>query len=204
MTSRLLSLSFLIGLTLVLSAGLASAERRVALIIGNSTYKSVQPLANPARDAAAWGRCSRRPDSRSSKANSISATRRCGARSANSPALRKMPTSQSSTMPATEARLCPLVCGKGFRVEEDRCVAEACRRGFVRNKASGECERETRAAASPASRDEGGGGSGGGGQIFCSERGGCSAVPKNCRIVHGGGTGGTGTASVAGQRLVCN
>ena len=55
MTSRLLSLSFLIGLTLVLSAGLASAERRVALIIGNSTYKSVQPLANPARDAAAVG-----------------------------------------------------------------------------------------------------------------------------------------------------
>lgn len=103
-----------------------------------------------------------------------------------------------------KARLCPLVCGKGFKVEEDRCVAEACKRGFVRNKASGECERETRAAASPASRDEGGGGSAGGGQIFCSERGGCSAVPKNCRIVHGGGTGGTGTASVAGQRLVCN
>lgn len=103
-----------------------------------------------------------------------------------------------------KARLCPLVCGKGFKVEEDRCVAEACKRGFVRNKGSGECERETRAAASPASRDEGGGGSAGGGQIFCSERGGCSAVPKNCRIVHGGGTGGTGTASVAGQRLVCN
>ena len=55
MTSRLLSLSFLIGLMLVLSAGLASAERRVALIIGNSTYKNVQPLANPARDAAAVG-----------------------------------------------------------------------------------------------------------------------------------------------------
>ncbi len=103
-----------------------------------------------------------------------------------------------------KARICPLVCGKGFRAEEDRCVAEACRRGFVRNKASGECERETKAAASPASRDERGGGSGGGGQIFCSERGGCKAVPKNCRIVHGRGTGGTGTASVAGQRLVCN
>jgi uncharacterized caspase-like protein len=100
-------------------------------------------------------------------------------------------------------RLCPLVCGKGFRAEEDRCVAEACRRGFVRNKASGECERETKAAASPASRDEVSGG-GGGGQIFCSERGGCNPVPKNCRIVHGGGTGGSGTASVSGQRLVCN
>ena len=38
----------------VLSAQAAFAERRVALIIGNSTYKNVvQPLANPARDAAA-------------------------------------------------------------------------------------------------------------------------------------------------------
>jgi Caspase domain len=100
-------------------------------------------------------------------------------------------------------RLCPLVCSKGFKVEEDRCVAEACKRGFVRSKSSGECERETKAAASPASRDEGGGGSGGG-QIFCSERGGCNAVPKNCRIVHGSGTGGSGSASTSGQRLVCN
>jgi uncharacterized caspase-like protein len=103
-------------------------------------------------------------------------------------------------------RLCPLVCSKGFKVEEDRCVAEACRRGFVRNKANGECERETKAAASPASRDEGGGGSGGGSQIYCSERGGCNPVPKNCRIVAGAGGGGTaaGTPSAAGQRLVCN
>jgi hypothetical protein len=104
-------------------------------------------------------------------------------------------------------RLCPLVCSKGFRAEEDRCVAEACKRGFVRNKASGECERETKAAASPTSREEGGGGgSGGGGQVFCSERGGCSAVPKNCRIVHGAGGAGSsgGAASVGAQRLACN
>ena len=79
-----------------------------------------------------------------------------------------------------KARLCPLVCGKGFRVEEDRCVAEACRRGFVRNKANGECERETKA---PRRRHPKNGGSGGGGQIYCSERGGCRSVPKNCRIV---------------------
>ena len=55
MTSRLLSLSLLIWLTLVLSVGSASAERRVALIIGNSNYKNVQLLANPARDATAVG-----------------------------------------------------------------------------------------------------------------------------------------------------
>src|SRR5271154_5721528 len=31
----------------------ALAEKRVALVIGNSTYKSVSPLRNPANDAAA-------------------------------------------------------------------------------------------------------------------------------------------------------
>src|SRR5262249_46559923 len=99
-----------------------------------------------------------------------------------------------------KARLCPLVCSKGFRAEEDRCGAEACKRGFVRNKANGECERETKAGASPTSREEGGGGGGGGNQVFCTERGGCSAVPKNCRIVYGaGGAGSSGnTASVGG------
>ena len=54
-----------------------------------------------------------------------------------------------------KARLCPLVCGKGFKVEEDRCIAEACRRGFVRNKASGECERETKSATRPPPRRRG-------------------------------------------------
>jgi uncharacterized caspase-like protein len=96
-------------------------------------------------------------------------------------------------------RLCPLVCGKGLKVEEDRCVAEACKRGFVRNKA-GDCERETRAATRP--RDEGGGG----GQVFCSERGGgCQTVPKNCRVEHvtGGNTSG-GTPGGGGTKVVCN
>jgi membrane protein involved in colicin uptake len=104
-----------------------------------------------------------------------------------------------------KARLCPLVCGKGFKVEEDRCVAEACRRGFVRNKATGDCERETKSATRPPSREDGNSG-GGGGQIYCSERGGCSSVPKNCRIVttaNGGGTG-SGTPSAGGQTVVCN
>jgi uncharacterized caspase-like protein len=101
-------------------------------------------------------------------------------------------------------RLCPLVCSKGFRVEEDRCVAQACRRGFVRNKATGDCERETKSATRPPSGEESS--SGGGGQIFCSERGGCRPVPKNCRIVatfSGTGTAG-GTPSAAGQTVVCN
>ncbi|CUT15378.1 FIG00441069 hypothetical protein [Bradyrhizobium sp.] len=38
-----------------LSCGSAQAERRVALVIGNSAYKSVPKLANPANDAALVG-----------------------------------------------------------------------------------------------------------------------------------------------------
>ena len=96
-----------------------------------------------------------------------------------------------------KARICPLVCGKGFRAEEDRCVAEACRRGMVRNKSTGECEAELKAAsAPPPARDEGGGG----GQIFCHPRTGCAPVPKNCHI--GQSTAVQGSAS--GQILICN
>src|SRR5262245_7729124 len=51
--SRLLRILTLVGVTLTLSAGAATAERRVALIIGNSAYKNVVQLPNPASDAAA-------------------------------------------------------------------------------------------------------------------------------------------------------
>ena len=54
MKSRhLLVILILLGITLAVSAGAANAERRVALIIGNSTYKNVVALPNPVRDAAA-------------------------------------------------------------------------------------------------------------------------------------------------------
>lgn len=48
---RWLSLFFLISL----ACGSAHAERRVALVLGNSAYKSVPKLANPANDAALVG-----------------------------------------------------------------------------------------------------------------------------------------------------
>lgn len=38
-----------------LSCGSAQAERRVALVIGNSAYKSVPRLANPVNDASLVG-----------------------------------------------------------------------------------------------------------------------------------------------------
>ena len=56
MTRRLASLAALIGgaiIAMVLAAdGAWAADKRVALIVGNSTYQSVPRLPNPARDAA--------------------------------------------------------------------------------------------------------------------------------------------------------
>ena len=46
-------MSALVGAALASSSVSANAERRVALIIGNSAYKNVVALPNPARDAAA-------------------------------------------------------------------------------------------------------------------------------------------------------
>ncbi|MBN8981182.1 MAG: caspase family protein, partial [Rhizobiales bacterium] len=43
----------LVSLVLSLSAGPASADKRVALVIGNSAYQNVNPLPNPAKDAVA-------------------------------------------------------------------------------------------------------------------------------------------------------
>ena len=101
-----------------------------------------------------------------------------------------------------KARVCPLVCRKGFKVEEDRCVAEACKRGMVRNKTTGDCEREAKSASAPPREERGGGG---GGQIFC-DRAGCREVSKNCHIKSvGAGSATSGnTTSVAGQAVVCN
>jgi uncharacterized caspase-like protein len=53
MMSRLWRISALITAVFVLSAPAAFAERRVALVIGNSAYQNVAKLPNPAKDAAA-------------------------------------------------------------------------------------------------------------------------------------------------------
>lgn len=52
MLSRL-QIFTLVSLVLSLSAGPASADKRVALVIGNSAYQNVNPLPNPAKDAVA-------------------------------------------------------------------------------------------------------------------------------------------------------
>jgi hypothetical protein len=44
-------LAALVGILAVLSAAPAAAEKRIALVIGNSAYKNVTPLDYPTRDA---------------------------------------------------------------------------------------------------------------------------------------------------------
>lgn len=53
MISRLLGIAALAAGLFAISADAALAERRVALVIGNSAYQNVIKLPNPARDAAA-------------------------------------------------------------------------------------------------------------------------------------------------------
>jgi len=43
----------LVALVLLLTLTAASAERRIALVLGNSQYQHAAPLANPARDGQA-------------------------------------------------------------------------------------------------------------------------------------------------------
>jgi Caspase domain len=56
MTKRLASIAAMIGATvvsMVLAPSAAWADKRVALIVGNSTYQTVPQLPNPSRDASA-------------------------------------------------------------------------------------------------------------------------------------------------------
>jgi caspase domain-containing protein len=55
MSCRAICLAAAVAATTWLGAGSALAESRIALVIGNSAYQSVSPLANPANDARAMG-----------------------------------------------------------------------------------------------------------------------------------------------------
>src|SRR5450755_1318137 len=56
MIKRLVSLAAVIGaaiISMVLAPDVAWADKRVALVVGNSAYQTVPQLPNPARDASA-------------------------------------------------------------------------------------------------------------------------------------------------------
>ena len=63
-------LSIVLTVWLILLAGQpAQADKRVALVIGNSSYRNVAKLSNPANDAGQLRRCSNRPVSTRSNPN---------------------------------------------------------------------------------------------------------------------------------------
>ena len=108
------------------------------------------------------------------------------------------------------ARVCPLVCAKGFRADGERCLEVGCKAGLVRDS-DGDCIRKEapKAAApphertrpreapardaSPAQPSQGGQS----GQISCSNRG-CQPVAKNCHTVK------AGSPSHPQELVVCN
>ena len=99
-----------------------------------------------------------------------------------------------------KARVCPLVCRRGYKAEDDRCVKVACRHGLVRNR-DGECERPRRRAAErPAARERAHRSRGGStGKIYCGPRG-CQPVPRGCHIGWRDGVYG----NAPGAALICN
>ena len=83
----------------------AFAEKRVALVLGNSAYQNVAPLANPVNDSARIASTLKDAgfdvvDSR----RDLCRRPKPGARCATSPTARAMPISPSSITPATASR----------------------------------------------------------------------------------------------------
>ena len=118
------------------------------------------------------------------------------------------------------ARVCPLVCERGFKAEGDRCTRIACAEGSFLND-DNECEKR-RASKPVARRDTGDrrerpgrerspalpdasvaaprASAGGSGQIVC-DAGGCRPVRRGCRIDYQGGSPRSGSG---GNVEVCN
>ena len=70
------------------------------------------------------------------------------------------------------SRVCPLVCGKGFRAEDDKCIeAPTTAARPESNRAIPAQEPKPAEAAKPSSS----------GGIICTSRG-CQPVPSNCRV----------------------
>jgi hypothetical protein len=89
--------------TFLLASGPALAEKRVALVLGNSAYKNVSPLANPVNDSARIAATLKDAgfDVVDSRRDLPAAETR---RALTSPIARAMPTSRWSIMPATVSR----------------------------------------------------------------------------------------------------
>jgi hypothetical protein len=94
-----------------------------------------------------------------------------------------------------KGRVCPLVCGKGFRTDGGRCVAIACRRGYVRDDA-GVCRRSR--AAHPVARSSSAQHAPQSGSVVLCDGRGCKKVNRaRCHTRHDG-------ALIGVSEVVCN
>ncbi len=91
---------------------------------------------------------------------------------------------------AQKGRICPLVCGIGYRIVNDRCEREP--RETSRPKKTPGAGRSVEQSGKAVKGEDG--------QVFCSEKTGCTAVPKNCRIVNTSILSG----HIGGQSVTCN
>jgi hypothetical protein len=116
-------------LPLVLSAAIlalshsdALADKRGALVIGNSAYQNVARLANPASDATAMAETFRGAnfDIVESHTDLSAAEMRRTLRDFADKA-------RDADVPE---RICPLVCDPGYRADGERCTRITCRAGF--------------------------------------------------------------------------
>jgi uncharacterized caspase-like protein len=104
------------------------------------------------------------------------------------------------------ARVCPLICEHGYKVDGEKCSKIFCRAGFevgddntcekieVKKPAPPVAKRDEPAASPKAAES--------GGQIFC-DGGGCRPLRKGCRMEHGSSNTGGSIMSVL-SREVCN
>jgi hypothetical protein len=95
---------FLAAALLLLVCQPAFAEKRVALVLGNSAYQNVARLANPVNDGAMIAATLKNAGFDVVRSVTISRPPRPVARCATSPTARAMPTSPWSITPATASR----------------------------------------------------------------------------------------------------
>jgi len=91
---------FFLAAAMLLVCQPAFAEKRVALVLGNSAYQNVAKLPNPVNDGAVIARRSRTPASTWSIRATICRRPRPAARCATLPTVPAMPTIAWSIMPA--------------------------------------------------------------------------------------------------------
>jgi uncharacterized caspase-like protein len=115
---------------------------------------------------------------------------------------------------AKPGRICPLICDRGYKADDERCTKITCRAGFVvgddntcekievkkptvkRDEPKRERPERAKTEAAPAKPQASG-------QLLCNQQG-CRAARSGCRIVTGSGPSSGSSGSTGQQYEVCN